>query len=135
MIKILLRPWLLLVLSAGILQFIPLAAKNQSKYFNELVVASRIKDHPKMIAAAKAFPGKMGADVISWARLPIAPIPMGIIDKQLLAPRFRVLVLFENGGHHIEYSKRAMLWLNKLATDSNFRIDYVTNTEDRKSVV
>ena len=129
MIKILLRPWLLLVLSAGILQFIPLAAKNQSKYFNELVVASRIKDHPKMIAAAKAFPGKMGADVISWARLPIAPIPMGIIDKQLLALRFLVLVLFENGGHHIEYSKRAMLWLNKLATDSNFRIDYVTNTD------
>ncbi|MDP4248719.1 MAG: ThuA domain-containing protein [Bacteroidota bacterium] len=49
--------------------------------------------------------------------------------EQFMSPRFRVLVLYENGGHHIDYSKRAVIWLNKLASDSNFRIDYVTNTD------
>jgi len=44
-------------------------------------------------------------------------------------PRFHVLALYENGGHHIEYSKRAKLWLDSLATDSNFSIDYIQNTE------
>ena len=45
------------------------------------------------------------------------------------APKFRVLVLYENGGHHLEFSKRAMPWLNKLAADKGFAIDYFTNTD------
>jgi type 1 glutamine amidotransferase len=45
-------------------------------------------------------------------------------------PRFRVLAIYENGGHHIEYSKRAIRWLNRLAADSNFRIDYITGTKN-----
>src|ERR1700733_6225830 len=45
------------------------------------------------------------------------------------APAFRVLVLYENGGHHIQYSTRAKPWLEKLAADSNFSIDYIQNTE------
>jgi type 1 glutamine amidotransferase len=45
------------------------------------------------------------------------------------SPRFHVLALYENGGHHIEYSKRAKLWLDSLAVDSNFSIDYIQNTD------
>ena len=48
---------------------------------------------------------------------------------QTTNPRFHVLALYENGGHHIEYSKRAKLWLDSLATDSNFSIDYIQNTD------
>ncbi len=44
-------------------------------------------------------------------------------------PRFKVLALYENGGHHIEYSKAAKVWLDKLAVDSNFTIDYIQNTD------
>ena len=44
-------------------------------------------------------------------------------------PRFKVIALYENGGHHIEYSKAARVWLDKLATDSNFTIDYIQNTD------
>ena len=44
-------------------------------------------------------------------------------------PKFKVIALYENGGHHIEYSKVAKVWLNKLATDSNFSIDYIQNTD------
>jgi len=45
------------------------------------------------------------------------------------SPRFAVLALYENGGHHILYSQRAKIWLDKLAADSNFSIEYITNTE------
>jgi type 1 glutamine amidotransferase len=45
------------------------------------------------------------------------------------SPRFRVLALYENGGHHVEYSARARLWLAKLAADSNIAVDYLTHTD------
>ncbi len=44
-------------------------------------------------------------------------------------PRFNMLVLYENGGHHLAYSKAAKPWLDRLAADSNFSINYITNTE------
>jgi len=44
-------------------------------------------------------------------------------------PRFRALVLYENGGHHIEFSKRAKDWLDDLASKNNFAVDYVNNTD------
>lgn len=40
-------------------------------------------------------------------------------------PRFHALAIYENGGHHVEYSKAAKVWLDKLAADSNFSIDYI----------
>jgi type 1 glutamine amidotransferase len=49
--------------------------------------------------------------------------------SQIASPRFRVLALYENGGHHIEYSLAAKQWLNKLAADSNFTIHYIQNTD------
>jgi type 1 glutamine amidotransferase len=42
---------------------------------------------------------------------------------------FKVLALYENGGHHIEFSKRAKIWLDKLATEKGFSIDYIQNTD------
>jgi type 1 glutamine amidotransferase len=52
-----------------------------------------------------------------------------IARAQQKTPRFNVIALYENGGHHVEYSKAAKLWLNKLAADSNFSIDYIQNTD------
>ena len=45
------------------------------------------------------------------------------------SPRFRVLALYENGGHHVAYSARARIWLAKLAADSGFAVDYLTHTD------
>jgi len=42
-------------------------------------------------------------------------------------PKFRALVLYENGGHHIEFSRRALVWLNHLAQEGNFEIDYLND--------
>lgn len=41
------------------------------------------------------------------------------------SPHFAILAIYENGGHHITYSHSARQWLDKLAADSNFRIDYI----------
>lgn len=43
--------------------------------------------------------------------------------------KFRVLAIAESGGHHIQYSTRAKIWLNQLAADSSFAIDYIHNTD------
>jgi type 1 glutamine amidotransferase len=40
-------------------------------------------------------------------------------------PRFRILAIYENGGHHVAYSTAARIWLNQLALDSGFTIDYI----------
>lgn len=42
--------------------------------------------------------------------------------------RFRVLAFYENGGHHLAFSKAAVQWLDQLAVDSSFTIDYVQDT-------
>ncbi|MFT3703465.1 MAG: ThuA domain-containing protein [Agriterribacter sp.] len=42
---------------------------------------------------------------------------------------FRVIVLFENGGHHLEFTNAAQPWLNELAKQKNFTIDYITKTD------
>ncbi|MBF4487530.1 ThuA domain-containing protein [Flavobacterium sp. CSZ] len=43
--------------------------------------------------------------------------------------KFKVLVLYENGGHHLAFTKAAKPWLNKLAVDSSCTIDYVESTK------
>ncbi|KAF2328609.1 ThuA domain-containing protein [Flavobacterium daemonense] len=43
--------------------------------------------------------------------------------------KFKVLVLYENGGHHLPFTKAAKPWLEKLAADSSFTIDYIENTK------
>lgn len=45
------------------------------------------------------------------------------------APRFKVLALAEPGGHHIAYTRAAKPWLDRLAADSNFSIQYIENTD------
>lgn len=42
---------------------------------------------------------------------------------------FKVLALYENGGHHVAYSKRAKIWLDSMAVKSGFTINYIQNTD------
>ncbi|MFC2126213.1 ThuA domain-containing protein [Bacteroidota bacterium] len=40
---------------------------------------------------------------------------------------FKVLVISEDGGHHLKFTQEARVWLNKLGEDRNFAIDYICN--------
>ena len=51
------------------------------------------------------------------------------IHAQNKISKFSVIALYENVGHHVLYSKAAVLWLDKLAADSNFTIDFIQNTD------
>ena len=44
-------------------------------------------------------------------------------------PRFKALAIAEIGGGHVLFTAAAKIWLNKLAADSNFTIDYITDTK------
>jgi type 1 glutamine amidotransferase len=44
-------------------------------------------------------------------------------------PRFRAIALAETGGGHARFDTAAKIWLNKLALDSNFAIDYISDTK------
>jgi type 1 glutamine amidotransferase len=69
----------------------------------------------------KKLPGIITGTTISCL------ISLAVFGRQKM-PRFKILAVYENGGHHVEYSKVARAWLDKLATDSNFTIDYINNT-------
>jgi len=65
------------------------------------------------------------AIIICWLTFTITKTS----NAQIETPRFHALVLYENGGWHIEYSKVAKVWLDQLAHDSNFSITYIQNTD------
>src|ERR1700712_3450311 len=45
------------------------------------------------------------------------------------SPRFRAIAIAEIGGGHALFDVAAKAWLNKLAADSNFTIDYISDTK------
>lgn len=55
--------------------------------------------------------------------------PVQMVLAQKVSSSFRVAVLYENRGHHVAYSKAAKLWLDKVAADSNFSVDYIQSTD------
>src|SRR5262249_14989302 len=44
-------------------------------------------------------------------------------------PRFRVIAIAERGGIHAPYVEAAKKWLDQLAADENFTIDYIENAD------
>ena len=44
-------------------------------------------------------------------------------------PKFRVVAIAEAGGIHKPFVDAAKVWLNKLASENNFAVDYIENTD------
>ena len=51
------------------------------------------------------------------------------IGQEVQPKNFRILVLAENGGHHIKFTQAAKPWLNQLAKENQFTIDYIENVD------
>lgn len=71
------------------------------------------------------FSGKIPVYLLAGLLFCICTATFGQTKK----PQFRVLAMAEPGGHHIEYSKRAQVWLDSLAAKENFSIDYIDKTD------
>jgi uncharacterized protein len=59
---------------------------------------------------------------------------MGLSSQPIKAqsikkPQFKALAITEISGGHVLFTEAAKIWLNKLAADSNFTIDYITDTK------
>src|SRR3981081_288270 len=61
------------------------------------------------------------------ALLTLAPIHASVAQNS--KPKFRVVALAEQGGIHQPFVDAAKVWLQKLATDGNFSIDYLQDTD------
>lgn len=85
---------------------------------------------PVFVALGMLLSAEIAWRLIRWRNprlvLLILFLTLAATAPATAAPRFRALVLYENGGHHIQYSQAAKIWLNQLAADSNFSIDYIT---------
>ncbi|WP_218150309.1 glycosyl hydrolase family 18 protein [Chitinophaga arvensicola] len=44
-------------------------------------------------------------------------------------PTFSALVLYEGGGHHVDFSKAAKGWLTQLAAEKHFNLTFINNTD------
>ncbi|MGB7465443.1 MAG: hypothetical protein WBW14_21290, partial [Candidatus Acidiferrum sp.] len=68
-----------------------------------------------------------------WLRLVLLGVGMlglgGLAAGQANAPRFRVVALAEHGGIHKPFVDAAKVWLAKMATENNFTVDYIEDTE------
>jgi type 1 glutamine amidotransferase len=53
-----------------------------------------------------------------------------VSSSQNRSKRFKVLVLYENKGHHLAFTNRAVPWLKKLGADSNFYAEFITDTKN-----
>jgi type 1 glutamine amidotransferase len=53
----------------------------------------------------------------------------GLAAGQGNAPRFRVVALAEHGGIHKPFVDAARMWLGKMASENNFTVDYIEDTE------
>ena len=53
----------------------------------------------------------------------------GFAAAQSNTPRFRVIALAEHGGIHKPFVDAAKVWLAKMATENNFTVDYIEDTE------
>lgn len=56
-------------------------------------------------------------------------IPRDSISQTTSGDRFRVLVLSETGGHHVQYSAAAKVFLDSLSLKEHFAIDYIHDTK------
>ncbi len=73
----------------------------------------------------------------SWSRplrwiLIVVPLLLtitGASPAQTSNPKFRVVALAEAGGIHRPFVDAAKVWLQKLAADRNFTVDYIENTD------
>jgi uncharacterized protein len=53
----------------------------------------------------------------------------GVLAAQTKPANFRVIALAEHGGIHKPFVDAAKVWLGKLASENNFTVDYIEDTE------
>jgi len=64
-----------------------------------------------------------------WAIAVLAPMFSGASAAQTSKPEFKIIALAEAGGIHRPFVDAAKVWLQKLAVENHFSVDYIENTD------
>jgi uncharacterized protein len=64
-----------------------------------------------------------------WGIAVLVFISAGAGMAQSSQPKFKIIALAEAGGIHRPFVDAAKMWLQKLAVENNFSIDYIENTD------
>jgi type 1 glutamine amidotransferase len=83
----------------------------------------------KLLKAATVLLLLAGSMLLPGNSMITAKCATGPAVRPAKAPRFKVLVLAEAGGHHIAFTRAAKPWLDQMAADSNFSIQYIQHTD------
>src|SRR5882724_10699132 len=62
----------------------------------------------------------------------VAGLSAALLSAQEKTQMFRVIAIAEHGGIHKPFVDRAKIWLDKLAADNNFAVDYDEDTAKYK---
>ena len=76
-----------------------------------------------------AGPSWFPARQILWLPILFLLVSIGARAAQDSKPKFNVIALAEHGGIHQPFSDAAKIWLQKLAAERNFSIDFIQNTD------
>jgi uncharacterized protein len=68
--------------------------------------------------------------VVVWLAVLVATtgLSASFLNAQEKAPTFRIIAIAEHGGIHKPFVDRAKPWLDHLATENNFAVDYIEDT-------
>ena len=64
-----------------------------------------------------------------WILALLSLVSINANAAQEFKPKFNVVALAEHGEIHQPFVDAAKIWLQNLATDRNFSIDYIQNTD------
>jgi hypothetical protein len=56
--------------------------------------------------------------------------PSSVRPGRASVPRFKVLALAENGGHHVAFTAAAKPWLDQCGAENGFDVDYISDTSN-----
>jgi uncharacterized protein len=64
-----------------------------------------------------------------WGATGLVLLLIGTSMAQISKPKFKIIALAEAGGIHRPFVDAAKVWLQKLAVENNFSVDYIENTD------
>ncbi len=64
-----------------------------------------------------------------WSATVLVLLLIGTSMAQISKPKFKIIALAEAGGIHRPFVDAAKVWLQKLAVENNFSVDYIENTD------
>ena len=110
---------------AGVLAEIPVCTVRNFRFAPRMALATKpMEDATMNFTNTRSF-HRITLFLLLLTAAVLQPLRLGAQEK---APQFRVIALAEHGGIHQPFVDAAKIWLEKLAKENNFTVDYIEDT-------